>query len=60
MNTRITTLPSGLRIITDAIPHLQTTSLGIWVGIGSRNETEGEQGLSHFMEHMAFKGTRRR
>ena len=60
MNTRITTLPSGLRIITDAIPHLQTTSLGIWVGIGSRHETEAEHGLSHFLEHMAFKGTRRR
>ncbi len=60
MSVRITTLPSGLRIITDAMPHLKTTSLGIWVGIGSRHETEAEHGLSHFLEHMAFKGTRRR
>ncbi len=58
MNTRITTLPSGLRIVTDAIPHLRTTSLGLWVGVGSRHETEAEHGLSHFLEHMAFKGTR--
>ena len=60
MTTRVTTLPSGLRIITDAIPHMQTTSLGLWVGIGSRHETEAEHGLSHFLEHMAFKGTRTR
>ena len=60
MTTRITTLPSGLRVITDAIPHMHTTSLGLWVGIGSRHETEAEHGLSHFLEHMAFKGTRRR
>ena len=60
MSVTVTTLPSGLRIITDAMPQLQTTSLGIWVGIGSRHETEAEHGLSHFLEHMAFKGTRRR
>ena len=60
MTTRITTLPSGLRIITDSIPHMHTASLGLWVGIGSRHETEAEHGLSHFLEHMAFKGTRRR
>ncbi len=60
MTVKITTLPSGLRVITDAMPHLKTTSLGIWVGIGSRHETDAEHGLSHFLEHMAFKGTRRR
>ncbi len=60
MSVAVTTLPSGLRVMTDDMPHLQTTSLGIWVGIGSRHETEAEHGLSHFLEHMAFKGTRRR
>jgi predicted Zn-dependent peptidase len=60
MSVAITTLPSGLRVMTDSMPHLKTTSLGVWVGIGSRHETEAEHGLSHFLEHMAFKGTRRR
>ncbi len=60
MTVSITTLPSGLRVATDAMPHLETTSLGIWVGIGSRHESASEHGLSHFLEHMAFKGTRRR
>ena len=60
MSPRLTTLRSGLRIVTDAMPGVRTTSLGVWVGIGSRHETEAEHGLSHFLEHMAFKGTRRR
>ena len=60
MSVEVTTLPNGLRVITDVMPHLETTSLGIWVGAGSRHETAGEHGLSHFLEHMAFKGTRRR
>ena len=60
MSPRVTTLASGLRIVTDAMPNVRTTSLGVWVGIGSRHETEAEHGLSHFLEHMAFKGTRRR
>lgn len=60
MTVEVTTLPNGLRVVTDAMPHLETTSLGIWVGAGSRHETAAEHGLSHFLEHMAFKGTRRR
>jgi predicted Zn-dependent peptidase len=60
MTTEITTLPSGLRIITDSMPHLATASLGVWVGAGSRHERTNEHGLSHLLEHMAFKGTRRR
>lgn len=60
MTIEITTLPSGLRIITDAMRDLETASLGVWIGAGSRHETEGEHGLSHLLEHMAFKGTRRR
>jgi predicted Zn-dependent peptidase len=53
-------LPSGLRIVTDAMPGLETASLGVFVAAGSRSEDEAEQGLSHLLEHMAFKGTRRR
>ena len=60
MSVEITTLPGGLRVISDAMPHLETTAIGIWVGSGSRHESEAQQGLSHFLEHMAFKGTRRR
>ncbi len=60
MSVEITALPSGLRIVTDAMPHLATASLGVWVGAGSRHERANEHGLSHLLEHMAFKGTRRR
>ena len=60
MTTLITTLPNGLRVVTHAMPHLETTSLGVWVGVGARHETEAEHGISHFLEHMAFKGTRSR
>ena len=52
--------PSGLRIVTDAMAHLKTASLGVFVGAGSRHERTHEHGLSHLLEHMAFKGTRRR
>lgn len=60
MSVAVTTLPNGVRVVTDSMPHLETTSLGIWIGAGSRHETLGEHGLSHLLEHMAFKGTRRR
>ncbi|MGO8740270.1 M16 family metallopeptidase [Rhodoblastus sp.] len=53
-------LASGLRIVTDAMPGLETASLGVFIAAGSRHEREAEQGLSHLLEHMAFKGTRRR
>ncbi len=60
MTPTITTLPNGLRVVTQAMPHLGTVSLGLWVGAGARHETEREHGISHFLEHMAFKGTKRR
>jgi predicted Zn-dependent peptidase len=60
MSVEITTLPSGLRIVTDRMAHLETVSLGVWVAAGSRHERPRERGLSHLLEHMAFKGTRRR
>jgi predicted Zn-dependent peptidase len=54
---RITTLPSGLRVVTEAMPHLATAALGVWVAAGSRHEMASEHGLAHMLEHMAFKGT---
>jgi predicted Zn-dependent peptidase len=42
------------------MPHLETASLGVWIGSGSRNEKPDEHGISHLLEHMAFKGTKRR
>ena len=58
LTARLTRLPSGLRIVTDANSALKTAAIGVFVGVGSRNEREGEHGLSHLLEHMAFKGTR--
>jgi predicted Zn-dependent peptidase len=55
-----TVLPSGLRIVTEAIPTTRSASLGIWVGIGSRDETPAMSGASHFLEHLLFKGTHKR
>jgi hypothetical protein len=60
MTVKLTTLASGLSVVTDAMPHLKTASLGVWVGCGSRDEKGDEHGISHFLEHMAFKGTKRR
>ena len=60
MSVEITTLPSGLRIVTDVMPQLETAALGVWIGAGSRHELVAQHGLSHLLEHMAFKGTRRR
>ena len=53
----MTALPSGLRIVTDANPLLRTAAIGLFVAAGSRHEREEEHGLSHLLEHMAFKGT---
>lgn len=60
MTVELTTLANGLRVVTDTMTHLETVSLGLWVGTGARHETDREHGISHFLEHMAFKGTRRR
>ncbi len=60
MSVKVTRLPSGLSVVTDQMPHLETASLGVWVGSGSRDEQPDEHGISHLLEHMAFKGTRRR
>jgi predicted Zn-dependent peptidase len=60
MSVDVTRFPSGLTVITDDMPHLHTASLGVWVGSGSRDEQPDENGISHLLEHMAFKGTTRR
>jgi predicted Zn-dependent peptidase len=57
---RHTVLPSGLRIVTEAIPTTRSASLGVWVNIGSRDETPAMSGASHFLEHLLFKGTHKR
>lgn len=60
MSVEVTRLGSGLSVVTDRMPHLETASLGVWIGSGSRNENPDEHGISHLLEHMAFKGTSRR
>ncbi len=54
------TLPNGIRVITELMPHVRSVSLGIWIGTGSRREAPPENGISHFIEHMVFKGTSNR
>src|SRR5258708_3862896 len=53
----MTTLANGVRVITEAMPHVRSVSVGIWVGSGSRRETPEQNGIAHFIEHMLFKGT---
>lgn len=57
MTVEVTTLASGLTVATETMPHLETASIGVWVGAGSRSERPHEHGVSHLLEHMAFKGT---
>ncbi|MEL3890597.1 pitrilysin family protein [Ferrovibrio sp. MS7] len=60
MSPRLTTLPSGLRIVSETMPHVKTASVGVWVDAGARDETPEINGVAHMLEHMAFKGTERR
>lgn len=53
-------LPGGLRVVTETVSGVRSVSLGIWIGIGSRDETPAQAGAAHFLEHLLFKGTRRR
>ena len=55
-----TTLPSGLRIVTEEVPTVRSAAFGVWVNVGSRDETLPVAGASHFLEHLLFKGTKRR
>jgi predicted Zn-dependent peptidase len=54
------TLPNGLVVISETMPHVRSVSVGIWIRTGSRRETPGQNGIAHFIEHMVFKGTERR
>ncbi len=54
------TLPNGVRVITEVMPHVRSVSMGVWILTGSRRETPAESGISHFIEHMVFKGTANR
>ncbi|MDX2221344.1 MAG: pitrilysin family protein [Rhodospirillaceae bacterium] len=60
MSVTVTTLGNGLRVVTDRMDSVETVALGAWVGVGTRHETAEVNGISHLLEHMAFKGTRRR
>src|SRR5665647_1391018 len=55
-----TVLSNGLRVVTEEVPHFHSAAVGIWLNVGSRDETGAENGPTHFLEHMAFKGTPRR
>ena len=57
MTANVSTLGNGLRVVSHHMPHLGTVALGLWVASGARHEAEGEHGISHLLEHMAFKGT---
>jgi predicted Zn-dependent peptidase len=54
------TLPNGLTLITEAMPHVRSVTIGVWLKRGSRHETPAQTGISHFIEHMVFKGTKNR
>ena len=60
LNYEITTLENGIRVITETVNHVQFMSMGFWVGVGSRYESEKQWGITHFIEHMLFKGTEKR
>jgi predicted Zn-dependent peptidase len=55
-----TVLPNGVRVVTEKMPHVRSVSVGVWIGSGSREEPEESAGISHFIEHMVFKGTKNR
>ncbi|MEM8851109.1 MAG: pitrilysin family protein [Pseudomonadota bacterium] len=60
MTTQLHRLANGLRIVTEHMPGLESASVGIWVGAGGRHEAPEQNGIAHFLEHMAFKGTEQR
>ncbi len=57
MAVQITTLPSGVRVVTDSMEQVETASIGLWVGVGTRHEEAADNGVAHLVEHMLFKGT---
>ena len=59
-NYKVTTLPNGIRVISEKLPYVKSFSLGFWFNVGSRDEDDSTSGISHFIEHMLFKGTEKR
>ncbi len=57
---RKTVLPNGVRILSEVVPHVQSVTIGLWAMVGSRDEQPSQNGISHFIEHMLFKGTPKR
>src|SRR5580765_82504 len=57
MTVEISKLSNGLTVVSDPMPGLESAAVGIWVNTGSRNESQNQMGVSHMLEHMAFKGT---
>src|SRR5215831_2226510 len=55
-----TVLPGGVRVVTESLPAVRSVALGIWVGVGSRDEDQAHAGATHYLEHLLFKGTKRR
>src|ERR1019366_6551309 len=55
-----TVLPNGVRVVTERMPHVRSISVGVWIGTGAREESKELTGISHFIEHMLFKGTKNR
>ncbi|MEM8773731.1 MAG: pitrilysin family protein [Pseudomonadota bacterium] len=60
MSVKLTTLSNGFRVVTEHMPGLQSAAVGVWVLAGARHEEASQNGIAHFLEHMAFKGTNRR
>ena len=60
MSINVTTLDNGFRIVSEQMSGLKSASVGIWINTGGRNETLKQNGIAHFLEHMAFKGTQSR
>ncbi|MBW7837971.1 MAG: insulinase family protein, partial [Sphingomonadales bacterium] len=60
MKLQQSTLPNGLRVVTETVPHLESATIGVWADVGARHEPEPLNGVAHMLEHMAFKGTTRR
>jgi predicted Zn-dependent peptidase len=59
-DVRRTVLPGGVRLLTEHVPGMRSATVGAWVGVGSRDESDGHHGSTHFLEHLLFKGTARR
>lgn len=59
-NVLVSRLPSGLRVVSDPMPTVETVSVGLWIGVGTREEVDAQNGVAHLLEHMLFKGTERR